>query len=96
MKVKVVNAESNLYGSLLSEYQKMGYLYVADIFDNDNVAISYSPVGGMLVNLDKSVLEPFYDENILHVYDNKKRELKRINKEISDIEKYINDKCKTN
>ncbi|WP_143452708.1 hypothetical protein [Konateibacter massiliensis] len=94
LKVRVVNADKNLYGALLDEYQKRGYLYIADIFENGNVFISYSSHGGLLMSFDRNLLEPYYDENILQVLNNKKEELKRIGREVADIEKFINERCK--
>lgn len=94
LKVKVINATTNLYGSLLIEHQKNDFLYVSNIFYNGNVAISDNPNGGTSINFDEDLLVPIYDENILTVLENKEKELARISKEISDIKQFINEQCK--
>lgn len=94
LKVKVINAEQNLYGSLLKEYKNTGFLYVVNIFDNGNIAISDNPNGGILINFDGDILTPIYDENILRVLENKEKELRRLSKEIADIRDFINEQCK--
>lgn len=94
LKVKVINADTNLYGSLLQDYKEYGFLYVANIFDNDNVAISSTPDGGICINFDEDLLVPIYDDNILTVLKNKEKELARVSKEISDITQFINEQCK--
>lgn len=94
LKVKVINAEQNLYGSLLQHYKKMNYLYISNVLDNGNIAISDSPNGGLLINFDEDLLVPIYDDNILTVLKNKEKELARVSKEISDITQFINEQCK--
>lgn len=94
LKVKIIKAGTNLYGSLLQDYKNNGFLYVTNIFDNGNVAISSSPNGGLSINFGEDLLIPIYDENILTVLKNKEKELTRVSKEISDIKYFINEQCK--
>lgn len=94
LKVKVANAEQKLYGSLLMEYKNAGFLYVVNIFDNGNIAISDNPNGGILINFNGDNLTPIYDEDILEILDNKEKELIKLSNEISDIRAFINDQCK--
>lgn len=95
LKVKVINVEQNLYGSLLKEYENTGFLYVVNIFDNGNIAISDTPNGGTLINFDGDILTPIYDEDILKILENKEKELIKLSKEISDIRAFINEQCKS-
>ena len=88
MKVKVVNVEARLYGTLLDEYNALGYIEITDIFENGNVRLSN---GDLWINYHKSDLIPIMDENILNVLDRKIKESKRIDKEIRDIKDFIND-----
>ena len=88
MKVKVVNVEARLYGTLLDEYNALGYIEITDIFENGNVRLSN---GDLWINYHKSDLIPIVDENILNVLDRKIKESKRIDKEIRDIKDFIND-----
>ena len=90
MKVKVINAESMLYGDLLDEYNALGYIEITDIFENGNVRLSN---GELWINCHKSNLIPIVEENILNVLDRKIKESKRIDKEIRDIKDFINDTC---
>lgn len=94
LKVKVINAEHILCGSLLQEYKKMEFLYVADIFDNGNIAISDSSNGGMFINVNEDLLIPIYDEDILRALENKEKEMTRLSKEIVDIRAFINRQCR--
>ena len=88
MKVKIIDAEAKLYGTLLDEYNALGYIKIVDIFENGNVRLSN---GELWINYHKSDLIPIVDENILTVLDIKIKESKRIDKEIRDIKKFIND-----
>ena len=88
MKVKVVNVENKLYGSLLDDYNALGYIKITNIFENGNVQLSN---GDLWINYHKSDLIPIVDENILNVLDRKIKESKRIDKEIRDIKDFIND-----
>ena len=88
MKVKIIDVEAKLYGTLLDEYNALGYIKIVDIFENGNVRLSN---GELWINYHKSDLIPIVDENILTVLDIKIKESKRIDKEIRDIKKFIND-----
>ena len=88
MKVKVVNVENKLYGSLLDDYNALGYIKITDIFENGNVRLSN---GDIWINFPKSDLIPIMDEDILTILDRKIKESKRIDKEIRDIKDFIND-----
>ena len=87
MKVKIIDAEAKLYGTLLDEYNALGYIKIVDIFENGNVRLSN---GELWINYHKSDLIPIVDENILTVLDRKIKESKRIDKEIRDIKDFIN------
>lgn len=93
VKVKVKN-ENVLYGVLLEEYKKRKYLYVSDMFENGNLFLSDSPKGGINISVNRSLVEPIYDDKILTVLSEKKRIRSRLNTEINDIEDFINDRCK--
>ena len=88
MKVKVVNVENKLYGSLLDDYNALGYIKITDIFENGDVWLSN---GGLRINYHKSDLIPIVEKDILNVLDRKIKESKRIDKEIRDIKDFIND-----
>ena len=88
MKVKIIDVEAKLYGTLLDDYKARGYIKITDIFENGNVRLSN---GDMWINVPKSDLIPIMDEDILTILDIKIKESKRIDKEIRDIKKFIND-----
>lgn len=92
LKVKVKN-ESVIYGYLLEEYKRSGYLFISEI-ENGNIFLSDSPKGGINVTVDKNLVEPIYDDKILSVLERKKRIRSRLDIEINGIEKFINDRCK--
>ena len=93
LKVRVKN-ENILYGCLLEEYKKYGYLFISEMFENGNLFLSDSPKGVMNITVDKSLVEPIYDDKILSVLSEKKRIRSRLDIEIDDIEKFINERCK--
>lgn len=93
LKVKVKN-ENNIYGYLLSEYKKMGYLFISQIFENDNVFLSDNPKGGINISVNRNIIIPIYNEDILTVLNTKKRECSNLKREICDIENFINERCK--
>ena len=93
VKVRVKN-ENAIYGCLLEEYKKCGYLYISEIFENGIVFLSDSPKGGINISADKNIVEPIYDENILTILGEKKRIYSRLGSEIDNIEKFINERCK--
>lgn len=93
LKVKVKN-ENTLYGYLLNEYKRLGYLVISQIFENGNVFLSNNPKGGMSISMNTNALIPIYDENILTVLQRKKDALYKLKKEINDIKNFINERCK--
>lgn len=93
IKVKLKN-ENCIYGSLLNFYQERGYVYVNHIFENGNVFLSDSPHGCLSISASSDVLIPIYDGNILNILNKKKEEFYNLDKEIKDIEKFINEKFK--
>lgn len=93
IKVRV-KTENALCGSLLEEYKKCGYLYVSEMFENGNLFLSDSPKSGINISVNRSLVEPIYDDKILTVLSEKKRIRSRLNTEINDIEDFINDRCK--
>ena len=92
LKVKV-NNENILYGYLLNEYKRLGYLFIAQIFKNGNVFVSNNPNGGMSISMNTDNLIPIYDENILTVLQRKTDALYNLKKEINDIKNFINERC---
>ena len=93
LKVKVKN-ENILYGYLLNEYKRLGYLCISQIFENGNVFLSNNPNGGLSISMNTNALIPIYDENILTVLQRKKDALYNLKKEINDIKNFINERCK--
>ena len=93
LKVKVKN-ENGIYGHLQNEYKRLGYLFVSQIFDNGNVFLSDNPKGGLNANMNADALIPIYDDNILSVLHRKKDEFYNLEREINDIENFINERCK--
>ena len=93
IKVKLKN-EDSVYGSLRNDYKRLGYLFVSQIFENGNVFLSNNPHGGLNISANKDALIPLYDENILNVLNRKREEFYSLNKEIKDIENFINERCK--
>ena len=93
LKVKVKN-ENVLYGYLLNEYKRLGYLVISQIFKHGNVFLSNNPKGGMSISMNTNDLIPIYDENILTVLQRKKDALYNLKKEINDIKNFINERCK--
>lgn len=93
LKVKVKN-ESVLCEVLLEEYKKYGYLFISEMFENGMLFLSDSPKGGINTSVNKSLVEPIYDDNILAVLREKERVHSRLDIEIDNIEKFINEKCK--
>ena len=93
LKVKVKN-ENVLYGYLLNEYKRLGYLVISQIFENGNVFLSNNPNGGLSISMNTNALIPIYDENILTVLQRKKDEFYNLEREINDIENFINERCK--
>ena len=93
LKVKVKN-ENILYGYLLNEYKRLGYLVISQIFENGNVFLSNNPNGGLSISMNTNALIPIYDENILTVLQRKMDALYNLKKEIKDIKNFINERCK--
>ena len=93
LKVKVKN-ENIIYGYLLNEYKRLGYLVISQIFENGNVFLSNNPKGGMSISMNTNALIPIYDENILTVLQRKMDALYNLKKEIKDIKNFINERCK--
>lgn len=93
IKVKLKN-ENSVHGSLLRFYQDKGYLYVSHIFENNNIWLSDTPHGGINISSNRELIIPIYDENILTVLKNKREEFYMLDREIRDIEEFINNKCK--
>ena len=93
LKVKVKN-ENILYGYLLNEYKRLGYLVISQIFKNGNVFLSNNPNGGLSISMNTNALIPIYDENILTVLQRKMDALYNLKKEIKDIKNFINERCK--
>lgn len=93
LKVKVKN-ENILYGYLLNEYKRLGYLVISQIFKNGYVFLSNNPNGGMSISINTNALIPIYDENILTVLQRKMDALYNLKREIKDIKNFINERCK--
>ena len=93
LKVKVKN-ENILYGYLLNEYKRLGYLVISQIFKNGYVFLSNNPNGGLSISMNMNALIPIYDENILTVLQRKMDALYNLKKEIKDIKNFINERCK--
>lgn len=91
MYVTLADWENRLCGCVLDDYKKYGRLMVGAVYDDNTVQLT---CGGLCVNFHKALLQR-YDEdiNILRVLRNKKAERDSLLKEISDIEKYINEIC---
>lgn len=93
LKVKVKN-ENILYGYLLKEYKRLGYLVISQIFKNGYVFLSNNPNGGLSISMNMNALIPIYDENILTVLQRKTDALYNLKREIKDIKNFINERCK--
>lgn len=93
LKVKVKN-ENILYGYLLNEYKRLGYLVISQIFKNGYVFLSNNPNGGLSISMNTNALIPIYDENILTVLQRKMDALYNLKREIKDIKNFINERCK--
>lgn len=93
LKVKVKN-KNIIFGVLLEEYEKCGYLFISEIFKNGTLILSNSPKGGINISADRSIVEPIYDDEILHVLSEKERIRDRLDEEIIDIKNFINERCK--
>lgn len=55
-KVKIENYKTFLYGTLMSEYEKLGYIMIKDKFDSGYMSLAYD---GMYINCHKSRLRPY-------------------------------------
>lgn len=93
LKVKVKN-ENSICGHLLSEYKRMGYLFISQIFENGNIFLSDNPKGGINISANRNIVIPIYDDNILTVLNKKKEECFNLEREIYDIKNFINERCK--
>lgn len=87
--VKVQNAKTTLYGTWLEFYNEHGFLIVADV-PREDVVMLKTFVDGMYINYRKDILTPILPTRILDVLETKKREKKRLEREILEIEDYIN------
>lgn len=93
IKVKLKN-ENCVHGTLLTFYKEKGYLFVSHIFENGNVFLSDNPHGCLSISANSNMLIPIYDENILTVLKSKREEFYTLDREIKNIEEFINNRCK--
>lgn len=93
MKVKVKHPDDSLCGHLRKVYEEYGYLYVESIYE-DIVSLSECPHSGMCINVLRNNLEPIYNDNILLILENKRKQKRVLEKEIEDISEFIIQRCK--